>query len=140
MADKRDYYEVLGVSRNASPEEIKKVYRKLALQYHPDRNPNDKEAEAKFKEAAEAYAVLSDREKRSQYDQFGHSLGGRGFQGFEGFEDSFSVFGDIFGDIFSGRGGRAQISSGMSLKTFSEVPAAAARGHARVRISRSPLK
>ncbi|MBN1688804.1 MAG: molecular chaperone DnaJ [Candidatus Omnitrophica bacterium] len=97
---KRDYYEVLGVSRTVNGDEIKKIYRKVALQYHPDRNPGNKEAEEKFKEAAEAYAVLSDPEKRAQYDQFGHSLGGRGFQGFEGFEDSFRVFGDIFGDLF----------------------------------------
>ena len=100
MQTKRDYYEVLGVSRNASAEEIKKAYRKLALNYHPDRNPGDKAAEEKFKEAAEAYAVLSDPEKRAQYDQFGHSLGGSGFQGFQGFEDAFRGFGDIFGDLF----------------------------------------
>ena len=100
MQTKRDYYEVLGVNRTASVDEIKKAYRKLALKYHPDRNSGDKEAEEKFKEAAEAYAVLSDPEKRAQYDQFGHSLGGGGFQGFQGFEDSFRGFGDIFGDLF----------------------------------------
>lgn len=100
MASKRDYYEILGVARTASQEEIKKVYRKIALQYHPDRNPGDKHAEEKFKEAAEAYAVLSNEAKRAQYDQFGHSLGGRGFQGFEGFEDTFRGFHDIFGDLF----------------------------------------
>ncbi|MDD5218650.1 MAG: DnaJ domain-containing protein, partial [Candidatus Omnitrophica bacterium] len=100
MSTRRDYYEILGVPRNASADEIKKSYRKLALQFHPDRNPGNKEAEEKFKEAAEAYAVLSDGEKRAQYDQFGHSLGGRGFQGFEGFEESFRGFGDIFGDLF----------------------------------------
>lgn len=110
MAQKRDYYEVIGVSRTASPDEIKKAYRKIALQYHPDRNPGNKEAEDKFKEAAEAYAVLSDAQKRSQYDQFGHSLGGHGFQGFEDFAESFGGFGDIFGDLFEdffggGRGG-----------------------------------
>ncbi|MBI4549397.1 MAG: molecular chaperone DnaJ [Candidatus Omnitrophica bacterium] len=99
-ANKRDYYEVLSVAKGAPAEEIKKSYRKLALKYHPDRNPGDKQAEEKFKEAAEAYAVLSDPEKRSQYDQFGHSLGGRGFSGFEGFEGAFSDFSDIFGDIF----------------------------------------
>ena len=94
---KRDYYEVLGVDRRASEEEIKKTYRKLALMYHPDRNPGDKEAEDKFKEAAEAYAVLRDSEKRNIYDQFGHEgLQGTGFTGFGGFEDIFSTFGDIF--------------------------------------------
>ena len=112
---KRDYYEVLGVSKTASEEEIKKAYRKLALKYHPDRNKGNKEAEEHFKEAAEAYAILSDREKRAQYDQFGHSLGGGGFQGFEGFEGAFQGFGDIFGDLFedffggtSRRGGGAR--------------------------------
>lgn len=115
-AHKRDYYEVLGVSKDAASEEIKKAYRKLALQYHPDRNPGDKKSEENFKEAAEAYAVLSDAEKRAQYDQFGHSLGGRGFEGFEGFSENFSGFGDIFGDLFEdffgtssrGRGTRAR--------------------------------
>lgn len=100
MQTKRDYYEVLGVSRNSSAEEIKKAYRKLALKYHPDRNPGNKDAEEKFKEAAEAYAILSDSEKRAQYDQFGHSLGGGGFPGFQGFEENFRGFGDIFGDLF----------------------------------------
>jgi molecular chaperone DnaJ len=99
-AKKRDYYEVLGVAKSASADDIKKSYRKLALKFHPDRNPGDKESEERFKEAAEAYAVLSDPDKRSQYDQFGHSLGGRGFSGFEGFEGAFSDFSDIFGDIF----------------------------------------
>lgn len=106
---KRDYYEVLGVERGASGEELKKVYRKLALQYHPDRNPGDKAAEEKFKEAAEAYAVLSDPDKRVRYDQFGHTLGGGGFSGFEGFQDAFGGFNDIFGDLFEdffGGGGR----------------------------------
>lgn len=98
---KRDYYEVLGVSKSASEDEIKKAYRKLALKYHPDRNPGNKEAEEKFKEAAEAYAVLSDARQRSQYDQFGHSMGGQGFTGFEGFQDSFRDFSDIFGDLFN---------------------------------------
>lgn len=110
MAQKRDYYEVLGVSRSTSVEEIKKNYRKLALQYHPDRNPGDHAAEEKFKEAAEAYAILSDEEKRARYDQFGHSLGGGGFSGFENFQDAFGGFSDIFGDLFEdflgGGGGR----------------------------------
>ena len=100
MAQKRDYYEVLGVSKNASEDEIKKAYRKIAIKYHPDRNPDNKEAEEKFKEAAEAYSVLSDQQKRQQYDQFGFdgpNLGG-GFSG-GGFsmDDIFSMFGDVFG-------------------------------------------
>ena len=77
--DKRDYYEVLGVSKSATPEELKKAYRKMAIKYHPDKNPGNKEAEEKFKEAAEAYDVLSDPEKRAKYDQFGHSMGPQGF-------------------------------------------------------------
>ncbi|MFO1009339.1 MAG: molecular chaperone DnaJ [Planctomycetota bacterium] len=109
MADKRDYYEILGVQRGASEDEIKKAYRKAAMQFHPDRNPGDKEAEAKFKEAAEAYGVLSDAQKRAQYDQFGHQAFGAG-GGFEGqrytnMEDIFSAFGDVFGfgEMFGGR-------------------------------------
>jgi molecular chaperone DnaJ len=98
---KRDYYEVLGVDTRASQEEIKKAYRQLALQFHPDRNPGNKEAEEKFKEAAEAYEVLRDSQKRDLYDQFGHAgLEGTGFTGFGGFEDIFSAFGDIFEDFF----------------------------------------
>ncbi|OGW81005.1 MAG: molecular chaperone DnaJ [Omnitrophica bacterium RIFCSPLOWO2_12_FULL_44_17] len=98
--NKRDYYEVLGVSRSASQDEIKKAYRQLALKYHPDRNHEDKHAETLFKEAAEAYAVLSDSEKRAQYDKYGHSLGGSGFHGFQGFENSFTDFSDVIGDLF----------------------------------------
>ncbi|MCX5854207.1 MAG: molecular chaperone DnaJ [Deltaproteobacteria bacterium] len=106
---KRCYYEVLCIERNASDEEIKKSYRKLAMQYHPDRNPGDKEAEEQFKEAAEAYEVLSDREKREIYDRFGHEgLNGIGFRGFSGFEDIFSSFGDIFEDIFGFGTGRSR--------------------------------
>ena len=98
---KRDYYEVLGVQRDAPENEIKKAYRQLALQYHPDRNPGNKEAEENFKEAAEAYEVLRDSEKRSLYDRFGHDgLKGTGFTGFSGFEDIFSSFGSIFEDFF----------------------------------------
>ncbi len=117
---KRDYYEILGLSKGASAEEIKKAYRKVALKYHPDRNPGDKEAEDKFKEAAEAYEVLRDPEKRQRYDQFGHD-GMRGAGGFGGgagggmsMDDIFSQFGDIFGDFgpfesfFGGGGGRSR--------------------------------
>ena len=96
----RDYYEVLGISRSASDNEIKKAYRKLAMKYHPDRNPDDKEAEESFKQATEAYEVLSDGQKRQIYDAYGHEgLKSRGYQGPD-FEDIFSSFGDIFGDIF----------------------------------------
>ncbi|MBQ1883486.1 MAG: molecular chaperone DnaJ [Bacteroidales bacterium] len=129
MAEKRDYYEVLGVGKNATKDELKKAYRQLALKYHPDRNPGDKEAEEKFKEAAEAYEVLSDDQKRARYDQFGHAgMGGAGGAG--GFsmdmEDIFSHFGDIFsgfgfGGGFSGGsgfgGGRGQrVNKGSSLR------------------------
>lgn len=108
MADKRDYYEVLGVAKNATADEIKKAYRKKAVQYHPDKNPGDKEAEEKFKEAAEAYDVLSDPQKKARYDQYGHAgMGGAG--GFSGggfsMDDIFSQFGDIFGGAFGGFGG-----------------------------------
>jgi len=116
---KRDYYEVLGVSRNAGAEEIKRAYRKLALKYHPDKNPGVKEAEDKFKEAAEAYEVLRDQEKRQIYDRFGHEgLEGRGFTGFTGFEDIFASFGDIFEDFFgfSRRGTRSRARPGRSLR------------------------
>ncbi len=118
--EKRDYYEVLGVSKTATADEIKKAYRKMAIKYHPDKNPGDKEAEEKFKEAAEAYDVLSNEDKRAKYDQFGHNMGPQGFPGggnggfysSGGFsmEDIFSQFGDIFGghyDFGSGFGGAA---------------------------------
>lgn len=114
MSTKRDYYEILGVSKSATPEEIKKAYRKVAIQFHPDKNPDNKEAEEKFKEAAEAYEVLSDADKRARYDRFGHA-GARsgGYAGHEmNMEDIFSQFGDIFGggggspfDSFFGGGG-----------------------------------
>jgi len=117
MSTKKDYYEILGVQRDASNDELKSSYRKLALKFHPDRNPGDKAAEDQFKEAAEAYEVLRDPEKRGLYDQYGHAgLEGSGFSGFGGFEDIFSSFGDIFEDFFgfSGRrrsGSRAQRGS-----------------------------
>lgn len=105
---KRDYYEILGVSKNASADEIKKAYRKKAIQFHPDKNPGDKEAEEKFKEAAEAYEVLSNAEKKQRYDQYGHA-GMNGASGFGGqsmnMDDIFSMFGDIFGGHFGGFGG-----------------------------------
>lgn len=116
MAAKRDYYEVLGVSKTASADEIKKAYRKMAIKYHPDKNPGDKAAEEKFKEAAEAYDVLSDADKRAKYDQFGHNMGPQGFPGGGGgggfyssggmsMEDIFAHFGDIFGGRMGGFGG-----------------------------------
>ena len=129
MAQKRDYYEVLGVQKNATEDEIKSAYRKIAIKYHPDRNPGDKEAEEKFKEAAEAYAVLHDPEKRQQYDQFGFNGpmgdGSGGFGGFGGsmnMDDIFSMFGDIFGGRgFGGFGGfsgqrRTQQARGSDLR------------------------
>lgn len=123
---KRDYYEVLGVSKNASEDEIKKSYRKLAMKYHPDKNPGDKAAEDKFKEAAEAYDVLGNSEKRQKYDQFGHAgfsgaAGGGGFGGFSNMEDIFSQFGDIFGGFGgfgngnSSRGGR-RVNRGSNIR------------------------
>ncbi|MBE6342900.1 MAG: molecular chaperone DnaJ [Lentimicrobiaceae bacterium] len=109
--EKRDYYEVLEVPKNATSDEIKKAYRKMAIKYHPDKNPDDKDAEEKFKEAAEAYEVLSNPDKRSRYDQFGHA-GLNGQQGFSGMDDIFSHFGDIFSDLFGGGGGGFSFSSG----------------------------
>ena len=118
MNGKKDYYEVLGVSRNASDQEIKSAYRKLALQYHPDRNPGNQEAEEQFKEAAEAYSILSDAQKRANYDRFGHAGVGAA-SGFGGFDPNvFSDFSDILGDIFGfgdsfggGSGGTERIVS-----------------------------
>ena len=106
---KRDYYEILGVGKTASEEDLKKSYRKIAMQCHPDKNPGDRQAEERFKEAAEAYEVLSDRQKREIYDAYGHAgLSNTGFQGFSGFEDVFSSFGDIFEDVFGFSRGRGR--------------------------------
>lgn len=123
---KQDYYDVLGVSRNADQAEIKSAYRKLAIKYHPDKNPNNKEAEEKFKEAAEAYEVLSNPEKRQRYDRFGHSGGASGGFGGGGMnmEDIFSQFGDIFGgggspfESFFGGGQRSgrRVAKGSNLR------------------------
>lgn len=127
MSQKRDYYEVLGVSKSADAAEIKKAYRKLALKYHPDKNEGDAAAEEKFKEAAEAYEVLSNKEKKQRYDQFGHAGMGGGAGGFGGgmnMDDIFSQFGDIFGGAFGGGGsfggsrggGRARTVRGTNLR------------------------
>lgn len=120
---KRDYYDVLGVQRNASPEEIKKAYRQMAIKFHPDKNPGDKAAEDKFKEAAEAYEVLSDANKKQRYDQFGHagvgsSAASGGHAGGFSMDDIFSQFGDIFGGAFGGGGGRGgrRVNRGSNLR------------------------
>lgn len=118
---KRDYYDILGVARQADEEEIKKAYRKMALKFHPDRNPGNQEAEERFKEAAEAYEVLHDPQKKELYDRYGHEgLKNTGFSGFGGFEDIFSSFGDIFEDFFGlgrkGRGGGSRAREGADLR------------------------
>ncbi|MAX24115.1 MAG: molecular chaperone DnaJ [Phycisphaeraceae bacterium] len=132
MATQRDYYEILGVNKQASQDEIKRSYRKLAMKYHPDRNPDNKEAEDKFKEAAEAYEVLMDDQKRARYDQYGHA-GLRGQAGHDfgsmNANDIFDMFGDIFGDMFGGGGGRSggrgrggrRAQRGYDLQTETEV-------------------
>ncbi|MCO4757530.1 MAG: DnaJ domain-containing protein, partial [Oceanospirillaceae bacterium] len=118
---KQDYYEVLGVDKNASDRDIKKAFRRMAMKYHPDRNPDDKESEENFKEVNEAYEVLSDAQKKAAYDQYGHAgvnpnMGGGQGGGFEGgFGD---IFGDVFGDIFGGGGGgrRSSVQRGADLR------------------------
>src|SRR5688572_11688211 len=125
---KRDYYEVLGINKDASDEDIKKAYRKLAMKYHPDRNPDGKDAEDKFKEAKEAYEMLSEPEKRRAYDAYGHAgvnpqMGGMG-AGEPGFGGFAEAFGDIFSDIFGGqggRGGRSNVFRGADLRYNLEV-------------------
>ncbi len=141
MSTKRDYYEILNVSKSSTQEEIKKSYRKVAMQFHPDRNPGDKEAEEKFKEAAEAYEILSDTEKRAQYDRFGHAAFGPrgGHPGGMNMDDIFSQFGDIFGeDIFGNffggnrgrRAGRGNRGSDLRVKikmSYAEIASGASR-------------
>ena len=130
MAEKRDYYEVLGVEKNADADTIKKAYRKAAIKYHPDKNPGDKEAEEKFKEAAEAYDVLSNDDKRARYDRFGHAgmggaAGGGGFSGFSGggfsMEDIFEQFGDIFGGFGGGGFGGGRSSRSRTVNRGSDI-------------------
>ncbi|MBC8451266.1 MAG: molecular chaperone DnaJ [Planctomycetes bacterium] len=136
MSDKRDYYEVLGVAKDADPKAIKSAYRKLAMKDHPDRNPGDSQAEKRFKEAAEAYEVLSDAEQRARYDRFGHQAfegaGAGGHHGFSNIEDIFAAFGDIFGggggggggmfgDLFGGRGGGQRQARGRDLRLSMEL-------------------
>src|SRR5215211_3652005 len=149
MATKRDYYEVLGVSRGATEAEIKSAYRKLAVRYHPDKNPGDAEAEEKFKEAAEAYSVLSDADQRARYDRFGHAgvssaanaQGAWGAQGFGGIED---ILGDLFGfgDVFGGRGasggrrGAAQRGADLRYDLEMSLEEAAAGMTAQLRVPR----
>ncbi|MCU0868078.1 MAG: molecular chaperone DnaJ [Burkholderiales bacterium] len=143
---KRDYYDVLGVNRDASDDDLKKAYRKLAMKYHPDRNPDSKDAEEKFKEAKEAHEILSDPQKRAAYDQFGHAAfeagmgaagAGGGPQGFGGFSDAFGdIFGEIFGNARGGGGGRSGVYRGSDLRYNLEVTLEeAARGtETRIRI------
>jgi molecular chaperone DnaJ len=135
LSNKRDFYEILGVARGATDDEIKKSYRKMAMKHHPDRNPDNKEAEAKFKEAKEAYEMLSDPQKRAAYDQYGHAgvdpnMGGGGGQGFGGFSDAFGdIFGDIFGGSARGRSG-PQVYRGADLRYSMEISLEeAANGH-----------
>jgi len=120
---KRDYYDILGISRDADEKEVKRAYRKLAMKYHPDRNPEDKDADDKFKEASEAYEILADQSKRAAYDQFGHAgVNGQAGGGFGGGGGNFSdIFGDVFGDIFGGGGGRGRSTRGSDLRYTLEL-------------------
>lgn len=145
MANKRDYYEVLGVERTATVEVIKKAYRKVALANHPDRNPDNEEALARFKEASEAYDVLGDSDKRSRYDRYGHAglQGGAGGQSFDDISDIFGAFGDIFGDFFGGGGrrrggGRSRVRPGADLQVSLTIDLLeAAKGcHKTVKVQR----
>jgi molecular chaperone DnaJ len=153
MSEKRDYYEILGIQKNATKDEIKKAYRKLAMQFHPDKNPGNKEAEAKFKEASHAADILMDDQKRSMYDRMGHSAeqggmgGGGGFQGGD-FGDLGDIFGDIFGDILGGqrgRGGRgrgrsrAQAGDDLQTEMFVSFEEAAFGVEKEIQINRSVL-
>src|SRR5215469_3352620 len=123
MASKRDYYEVLEVSRDADDDTLKKAYRKLAMQYHPDRNVGDHEAEVKFKEAAEAFEVLRDPQKRARYDRYGHAgLEGMPIHDFHNAADVMDIFGDLFGDLFGGgRRGRRGPRRGRDLQVIFEI-------------------
>src|SRR5882672_11511229 len=140
---KRDYYEILGVWRDVGPDELKKAYRKLAHQFHPDKNPNNPEAEAQFKEASEAYAILSDPEHRAQYDRFGHAAFGSGAGGGDPFQafDPFSSFGDLFAeffgnDVFGGgrRAGRGRRGADLRYDLEVEFSVAALGGEEQLRI------
>ena len=145
---KRDYYEVLGVGRDADAATLKKAYRQIAKKYHPDMNPGDAEAEKKFKEASEAYAVLSDPDKRRQYDQFGHAAfegGAGGAGGFGGFDfsgaDFSDIFGDIFGDLFGGGGRRGRANVKKNWMWFSKIPARNVTGQGQSReLPRRPVR
>lgn len=142
--EKRDFYEVLGVPKNAEADAIKRAYRKVALKYHPDKNPGNEEAEEQFKEAAEAFEVLSDKEKRERYDRFGHAGVGGNARQFGSFEDIFSAFGDVFGgggggggifeQFFGGGGGRTRRARGAHLKVDLEITLEEVRGGTKKRI------
>jgi molecular chaperone DnaJ len=122
MASKRDFYEVLGVARDASDEDIKRSYRKLAMQFHPDRNVGDAEADIKFKEAAAAYEVLRDPEKRRRYDRYGHAgLDGAGLHQFTDAQSVVDLFGDVLGDLFGMRGGRRGPQGGRDLEVEVQI-------------------